>query len=339
MVDNDLQRRRSGVRHTARQAMRLLSRMLVSFAMGATVSTAASAQEYKGPVRIVVPFAAGGATDALARLLAPGLAKELGHTVVVENRPGASGQIGTAFVKNAPADGSVYLLALDHSVVIVPLITPSAGYDALRDFAPVGTVARFQWALSVPTTSPATTLQQFMDIASKDASKRNYGVPLMGGMPELIGRAVGGKAGIAMEAIPFNGSAQMMPQLIGAQLASGVTGSPEAVTMARAKKVRVLAVTGDKRSPLLPEVPTFSEGGVQGLNLNSFNAFFAPKDLPAAVANRFNTALQKTLSDPEVRKQVNDMSLDIVESSSISEAKSELERTYRFWNATAAAKR
>ncbi|MGT2512297.1 Bug family tripartite tricarboxylate transporter substrate binding protein [Cupriavidus basilensis] len=319
--------------------MHILMRMLVAFAISATVSTAASAAEYSGPIRIVVPFAAGGATDALARLLAPGLAKELGHTVVVENRPGASGQIGTTFVKNAPADGSTYLLALDHSVVIVPLITPSAGYDALRDFAPLGTVARFQWVLSLPANSPATTLQQFMDIAKKDASKRNYGVPLMGGMPDLIGNSVGGKAGVAMEAIPFNGSAQMMPQLIGGQLASGVTGSPEAVTMSRAKKVRLLAVTGDKRSPLLPDVPTFAEGGVQGLNLNSFNAFFAPKNLPAPIADKFNTALRKTLADPDVRKQVSDMSLEIVESSSLPEAKAELERSYRFWNSTAAAKR
>lgn len=319
--------------------MHILMRMLVAFAISAAVSTAASAAEYNGPIRIVVPFAAGGATDALARLLAPGLARELGHTVVVENRPGASGQIGTAYVKNAPADGSVYLLALDHSVVIVPLITPSAGYDALRDFSPVGTVARFQWVLSVPTPSSATTLQQFIEIAKKDVSKRNYGVPLMGGMPDLIGASVGGKAGIAMEAIPFNGSAQMMPQLIGGQLASGVTGSPEAVTMSRAKKVRLLAVTGDKRSPLLPDVPTFAEGGVQGLNLNSFNAFFAPKNLPAPIADKFNAALRKTLADPEVRKQVSEMSLEIVESSSIPEAKVELERTYRFWNSVAAAKR
>ncbi|MGT2490021.1 tripartite tricarboxylate transporter substrate-binding protein [Cupriavidus basilensis] len=170
-------------------------------------------------------------------------------------------------------------------------------------------------------------------------AKRNYGVPLMGGMPDLIGNSVGSKAGVAMEAIPFNGSAQMMPQLIGGQLASGVTGSPEAVTMSRAKKVRLLAVTGDKRSPLLPDVPTFAEGGVQGLNLNSFNAFFAPKNLPAPIADKFNTALRKTLADPDVRKQVSDMSLEIVESSSLPEAKAELERSYRFWNSTAAAKR
>ncbi|WP_237380902.1 tripartite tricarboxylate transporter substrate binding protein [Cupriavidus sp. SW-Y-13] len=318
--------------------MHFILRMLVALAAGATVSTAASAAEYSGPVRIVVPFAAGGATDALARLLAPGLAKELGHTVVVENRPGASGQIGSAYVKNAPADGSVYLLALDHSVVIVPLITPTAGYDALRDFSPVGTVARFQWALSVPNSSPATTLQQFMDVAKKDASKRNFGVPLMGGMPDRIGGTIGNKAGIAMEAIPFNGSAQMMPQLIGGQLASGVTGSPEAVTMSRANKVRLLAVTGEKRSPLLPDVPTFSEAGVPGLNLNSFNAFFAPKKLPAPIAEKFNAALRKTLADPEVRKQVSDMSLDLVESASIPEAKAELERTYRFWNSVASVK-
>lgn len=319
--------------------MQILVRILVALAMSVTVSTAATAADFHGPVRVVVPFAAGGATDALARLLAPGLAKELGQTVVVENRPGASGQIGTAYVKNAPADGSVFLLALDHSVVIVPLITPTAGYDALRDFAPLGTVARFEWALSVPNSSPATTLQQFIELAKKDPSKRNFGVPLMGGMPDLIGASVGGKVGASIEAIPFNGSAQMMPQLIGGQLASGVTGSPEGVTMARAKKVRILAITGNKRSPLLPDVPTFAEGDVPGLDVSSFNAFFAPKGLPTPIAEKFNAALRKTLADQEVRKQINDMSLDIVSSSSISDATAELQRTYRFWHTAATAKR
>lgn len=111
------------------------------------VAGTAQAQEAKGPIRIIVPFAAGGATDAVARHVAPRLARQLGTQVIVENKPGASGQLGTSFVKAAPADGSTYLLALDHSVVVVPLITPTAGYDAMKDFVAAGQVARFQWTL------------------------------------------------------------------------------------------------------------------------------------------------------------------------------------------------
>lgn len=298
-----------------------------------TSTLAATAFDFKGPIRIVVPFAAGGATDNLARLLAPGLEKELGKPIVVENRAGASGQIGTSYVKKAAADGSVFLLALDHSVVIVPLITTSADYDAMRDFTAVGTVARFQWTFAVPNSSTAKTLNDYVTLIKNDPNLRNYGVPLMGGMPDYIGKSIGDLAGVSMEAIPFGGSAQLMPQLIGAQLASGVTGSPEGVVMDRAKKVRILAITGEKRSSLLPNVPTFAELGVPNLSLNSFNAFFAPKGISKETAEKFNFALRKVLDDGGIRKQIAEMSMDIVPSTTLESSEKELKETYDFWNA------
>ena len=304
---------------------------LTAAAAGLLLATAASAQDFKGPVKIVVPFAAGGATDALARLLAPRLAKEIGQPIIIDNRPGASGQIGTAAVKAAPPDGSTLLLALDHSVVVVPLITPGAGYDALKDFAPVGQVARFQWTLAVPIGSPARTLPEFVEVVRKDPVKGNYGVPLTGGVPDIIGTAISRKASVKMEPIPFGGSAQLMPQLIGGQLASGVTGEPEGVQMLRGGKVRLLAISGGKRSSLLPDVPTFEELGFTGVNVNSFNAFFAPKGLPRPTAEKFNAALRTVLKDPEVQQKFREMSLELAPTD-LEQSARELATSYAFWH-------
>ncbi len=165
-------------------------RHFLAAAAGLLMTAAAVAQDANGPIKIVVPFAAGGATDAAAHHIAPKLAKELGRPVIIENKPGASGQLGSAFVRAAPADGSTYLLALDHSVVVVPLITHTAGYDAVRDFVPVGQVLRFQWTFAVPTSCPATTLGEFVELVRKNPAHGNYGVPLQGGVPDIIGAAI-----------------------------------------------------------------------------------------------------------------------------------------------------
>ncbi|MBN8750550.1 Tripartite tricarboxylate transporter family receptor [Xylophilus ampelinus] len=306
-------------------------RTIVVGVAAALLSAAAVSQEFKHPIKIVIPFAAGGATDALARAIGPKLGQELAQPVVIENRPGASGQIGTAAVKAAPPDGSTFLLALDHSVVVVPLITPSAGYDAMKDFVPVGQVARFQWTFAVPMSSPARTLPEFVDFVRRSPQNGNYGVPLIGGVPDIIGAAITRKANVRMEPIAFGGSAQMMPQLIGGQLASGVTGEPEGVTMFRGGKVRILAISGGKRSALLPEVPTFEELGFAGVNVNSFNAFFAPKDLPKPLAEKFNTALRKVLMDADIQAKIKEMSLELAPTD-LEQSKVELAKSYAFWH-------
>jgi tripartite-type tricarboxylate transporter receptor subunit TctC len=189
----------------------------------------------------------------------------------------------------------------------------------------------------VPLSSPAKTLAEFVDVVRKDPKMGNYGVPLTGGVPDIIGDAITRRAGVKMEAIAFGGSAQMMPQLIGGQLASGVTGEPEGVTMSRGGKVRILAISGGKRSSLLPEVPTFEELGFTGVNVNSFNAFFAPKALPKPLAERFNAALRKVLAEPEVQAKVKDMSLDLAPTD-LAQSVVELGKSHAFWNAAKLAK-
>lgn len=183
-------------------------------------------------------------------------------------------------------------------------------------------------------SSPAKTLPEFVEFVRKEPQNGNYGVPLIGGVPDIIGAAIARKANVKMEAIAFGGSAQMMPQLIGGQLASGVTGEPEGVTMSRGGKVRILAISGGKRSTLLPAVPTFEELGFTGVNVNSFNAFFAPKGLPRPLAEKFNAALRTVLNDPEVQARIKDMSLELAPTD-LEQSASELAKSYAFWREAA----
>ena len=299
---------------------------------GLLLGGAAAAQNAGRPIRVVVPFGAGGATDVIARNLAPALSRELGRQVIIENKPGASGQLGTALVKHAPADGSTFLLALDHSVVVVPLMIPSAGYDALEDFVPVGQVSRFQWTFAVPASSPAATLGEFVDIVRKDPGQGHYGVPLQGGVPDIIGAAISRTADVKMDAIAFGGSAQLMPQLMGGQLASGVTGEPEGIQMLKSGKVRILAISGSERSRLLPDVPTFEELGYRGVTVDSFNAFFAPKGTPRPVVEQFNAAVLKALGDPEIQRKIAEMSLELAPMD-LEQSAAELQKSHAFWHA------
>jgi tripartite-type tricarboxylate transporter receptor subunit TctC len=307
-----------------------MNKQIFTLIAGLCLCGASLAQEFKGPIKIVVPFGAGGATDVVARVLAPGLAKQLGQTVIVENKPGASGQLGTAAVKAAPPDGSTFLLALDHSVVVVPLMTPSAGYDAIQDFVAVGQVARFQWTFAVPVGSPAKSLNEFVEAVRKNPTMGNYGVPLQGGVPDIIGASLSRKGSIQMTAVPFGGSATLMPQLVGGHLAAGVTGEPEGLQMSKGGKVRILAISGSKRSTFLPSVPTFEEQGYPGVSVNSFNAFFAPKALPKPLAEKFNAALRTTLADKDVQQKIQEMSLELAPAD-LQESAQEVGRSYEFW--------
>ncbi|GGX10682.1 MFS transporter [Pigmentiphaga litoralis] len=313
-------------------------RHVVIAAAFAGIATSASAQDFKQPVKIVVPFAAGGATDQLARLLAPRLAKQLGTPIQVENRAGASGQVGTAAVKSAAADGATLLLAPDHAVVVVPLISPTAGYDAIKDFVPLGQVARYQWALSVPASSPARNLAGYVDLLRARPQDANYGIPLKGGVPEIIGTVIERKAGVPLQATPYSGSSAVLPPLVAGEISAGVTGEPEALTLSREGKVRIIAVSGGARSPVLPDVPTFEEAGFPGVNVNSFHAFYAPKGLPQPMAQAFNAALRNVLKDDEVKRKIKDMPL-LLDPTDLEGARRELAASQAFWEKATKAKK
>jgi len=266
----------------------------------------------------------------MARSVAPTLSRELGQPVLIENKPGANGQIGTQYVKTAIADGSTFLFTLDHSVVIVPLITPNVGYSALKDFQAVGKVGRFQWVFTTPLVGPAKTLPEFIDLARRDSSLRNVGVPIVGGVPQIMGEAIAKRVAADMTVVPFGGAAPLMPQLMGGQIASGIVGVGEALSMSKSGKVRLLGISGSKRSSILPDVPTFDELGMPGVTLGTLYSVFAPKDLPRALAERFNKALALAVADPKVEQRAHEMSIEL-ESVSLDDAQREIATVAEFW--------
>ncbi|MFT3721108.1 Bug family tripartite tricarboxylate transporter substrate binding protein [Pseudorhodoferax sp.] len=309
-------------------------RLLATFALaaGALAPLAGAAQSsFKSPIRVIVPYAPGGGADAGARLLAPGLSKELGQNIFIENKPGANGQIGTQLVQHAAPDGTTLLFTVDHSLIVVPLTTPGVTYDANRDFVALGQAFRSRWTLTIPANAPYKDFAQFAEAARKDPLIRSYGVSYIGGAPGAVGDAIGKYLGVEMVAVPFPGSAPAMQSVMGNQVPSVSTGMPEAVKAHHAGRVRVVALTGPTRSELLPEVPTFKELGVQDLEtVRTLIGFFAPKGLPPAMAREFNAALRKVLATPQVHEALLQMSLEPA-NTTLEEAASEIEEAGRFW--------
>lgn len=301
-----------------------------ALALAGLLPLAATAQSFKQPIKVVVPYAAGGGTDVLARLLGQGLSKELGQPVIIENKAGASGQIGTQFVQAAAPNGATLLFTVDHSLITVPLTTPSARYDAEADFTALGQAARSVWTLSIPATAPYKDFAGFAAAAKAEAPLRSFGVPFTGGAPTLIGEALGRHWSVAMEAIPFSGSGPVIQNVMAGQVPAGITGMPEAMAVHRSGKARVVAVSGAQRSALLPDVPTFKELGIDGLEFHTFLGFFGPKNLPKEMAQEFNAALRKVLAEPAVLDKLGSMSLQPAPTT-LAEARAEVVAMERSW--------
>lgn len=303
-------------------------------AVGATwalSSGAAYAQEGR-LVRMVIPFPPGGGTDVLARAIAPKLAKELGSNVVVENRTGASGQIAVNHVKTSAPDGHTVLLTSDHAMVAVPVLNPTAGYDPRSDFTALGQVSRFQLALAIAPGTKAKNMAEFASYIRANPSKANYGLPVVGGFPSTIGVTVAKKIGGTppMAAVPFAGSAQLLQNILGDQVAGGITDMPSFIPMHRADRLRIVAVSGTRRALALPDVPTFEELGYTGLGANAWYSFFGPKDMPRAVAERFNRALIAALNDPEVKQRISELGHEFAPLG-LQESDVELKAAANFW--------
>lgn len=309
--------------------MNFRQRIRLPLALLALVTSVAFAQEAK-TVRLVVPFPPGGATDAIARMLAPRLAQELGQPMIVENRTGASGQIGTAHVKSAPPDGLTYLFTTDHTVVTLPVLVAQAGYDPLKDFVALGQVARYPLALTTAATNPANSLAGFKELVRANADRASFGVPVVGGFPSMVGVALQKSMGLPMTAVPYRGSGPVVTDVVGGQVTAGVTGLADAMPMAKGGRVRIFAVTGLKRSSVVPDVPTFEELGVPGLTIDSWYAFFAPAGLPVATAERFNQALAKVLAEREIKQKIAELSIELAPTT-LKQADDVLKSAAHYW--------
>jgi tripartite-type tricarboxylate transporter receptor subunit TctC len=273
-------------------------------AMAATLlfATAVQAQVDK-PVRILVGFAPGGSADIAARLLAERMAGELKQPVLVENKPGAGGRIAAGEIKNAAPDGSTLMLAPIVVPVLAPLVFTKLPYNPATDFAQVVHVANFQFGLSVNAGHPAKNVDDLLGWFKANPAQANFGSPAPGSLPHFFGVMISGGAGLDLVHVPFNGGGPLMNALVGNQVSSAIDTLVDQIEMHRGGKTRILATSGATRSPLLPEVPTFAEAGLKGVEGTSWFAVYAPARTPAATIQQINTAVNNALKTPELRER------------------------------------
>jgi len=260
----------------------------------------AHAQDYPSrPVRIVVPFAPGGPNDIIVRLIAQKLTETWGQPVVVENRPGAGGNIGTDFVAKATSDGYTLLSVGPGSLIINPLIG-KVPYDTARDFAPVTLMARAPNALVAHPSLAASSVKELIALARSQPGRINYGSGGNGSTPHLAGALFAAMAGIALTHVPYKGTAPAMADLIGGQVQIAFLGIPTVLPHVRSGKLRVLAVTGKRRSPELPGVSTVDEAGVPGYELSPWYGLLAPAGTSRGIVARLAAEVTKIVRAAEI---------------------------------------
>ena len=263
------------------------------------------------PIKLMVGFPPGGGTDAVARILAEKLKDELGATVVVENKPGAGGQLAAQALKAAPADGTVLFLSHDHTISILPLVVKNPGYEPAKDFAPVAGFATFVNAYAVSGGTPAKSFTEYVVWVKTQGGKGAVGIPAPASTPEFLVKVVGDKFKLDLVSAPYRGSAPMMADMLGNQIAAGVGSVPDFIENHKAGKVRIVAVLGAKRQAALPDVPTFGELGLSGLDDMPYYGIFAPAGTPQATINHFGAALSKVLVLSDVHEQLTKMGLTV----------------------------
>ena len=278
----------------------------------ASISLAVEAPYPSRTIRIVVPQVAGGAVDIVARVLADRMAASLGGTVVVENKPGANGIIGTEAVKEAAADGYTLLAASSSTHAMAPHMTARIPYDALRDFAPIVNVAYATKVVMVNADLPVRTLAEFIAYAQARPGVLNYGSTGVGSSTHIDAEQFSARAGIRLVHVPYRGAPQSNQGLVNNEVQLLIGSITTAQVLLQAGKVRALAVVSDHRSPLLPDVPTVDEAGLSGFRVETWIGLVAPASTPQAIVEKLNRAVNDALRDPSLQRWMSDHGLDVV---------------------------
>jgi len=285
---------------------------LLALAALAAAPLPAAAQAWPAkPVRLVIPFPAGGATDILGRLLAQKLGAALGQQVVIDNKPGAGGTIGSDLVAKAPADGHTLLLATSSTHSIGPALNPKMPYDAFRDFAPIAHAANAPSVLVVGAGFPKGNALDLIKTLKANPGKYNFGSSGIGTYPHLSAEMFKWRAGgLYVVHIPYRGTGLVVTDLIAGQITFLMDSIVSAQTHIKDGRVRALAVTGAQRSSALPDVPTFTELGVPGLAFSNWFGFFAPAGTPGEVVQRLSRELNTIMRAPEVVERLRQLGAD-----------------------------
>jgi tripartite-type tricarboxylate transporter receptor subunit TctC len=284
-----------------------ISKMAGALALALVTAMAGSGAQAAGfpdrPIRLVVPFGAGGITDIVARQVGKGMGDALGQSIVIENRPGAGGVIAAQVAATAPADGYTIFMGTVGTQVVNPLIYNKLSYDADK-FAPVGMVSGSPYLLAIRQGVPAKTFGEFVAYAKANPAKLNFGSAGNASSPHLGLELLKLTAGVDIVHVPFKSGSEAVNAAIGEQVDVVMDASPVIMPHAASGKLRALAVAADKRLPSAPDVPSSSEVGDAALQISSWNAFFAPAGTPPDVMEKLNAALQKTLASPELKDRL-----------------------------------
>jgi len=265
----------------------------------------AAAQDYPNrPITLVVPFPPGGSTTIVARIVADKLAESLGQQIVVDNRGGAGGTIGTKAVSRSAPDGYTIVLGYTGTLAIGPTLYPSAGYDPRKDFEPIGLIGHAPNSLVVHPSFPVKSVKELVDYAKANPGKVNYGSAGVGTVSHVSGVYFANAAGIDLVHIPYKGTGPALADLLGGHIPMAFAPIPATHANIAEGKLRGLAVTSAKRSSLLPDVPTIAESGIPGFEASLYYGLAAPAGTPRPIVDKLNKALRDALASDEVRKRL-----------------------------------
>jgi tripartite-type tricarboxylate transporter receptor subunit TctC len=284
--------------------MHIQRRQLIALGLAASVGPLAAQEKYPArPVTIIVPQAAGGANDTIARVIALKLGEQTGQTFIVDNRPGAGGNVGTVAAARARPDGYTLMLTADSAMVINPSLYRNTGFDPQKDFEPVGAVATAGYVLVANPAFPGNNVADLIALAKQQPRKINIGSAGNGTLNHLIGEMLGKQTGIELVHIPYKGAAAAVADLIAGQVQVSVQSLPSAISHIRSGKIKVLGVVNPKRVPALPDAPTIGET-IKGFGATPWYGVFAPAGTPRAIINQVNAELVKALDSKDVQERL-----------------------------------
>lgn len=297
--------------------IRYLPRRMATLVAAAALawSSWAGAQAWPArTIKLVVPFPAGGATDVLTRTFAQTLQTDLGQSVIVENKPGAAGAIGSAQVEKSPPDGYTLLLGTSSTHSIAPYLTKNLAYDAFGGFTPISMLAEGASVLVASPQLPFTNVGQVIAFAKANPGKLTYGSSGVGSIPHLTAAYFAGTAGIQLQHVPYTGSSLAYPDMKAGRVDLMADAIITALPQVRAGTVRGLAITSAHRSALAPEIPTLAESGLTGFQSTVWFGLFGPKNLPPAIAKALSDAAIKALNTRELKSRYADLGVEAVPS-------------------------
>jgi tripartite-type tricarboxylate transporter receptor subunit TctC len=284
---------------------RILGFQVLIAVTAALGSVLAIAQPYPSkPIRIIVPYPAGGTSDILARALGPGITAALGQPVVVENKPGSTGNVGADLVAKSPADGYTLLLADIGSLAISPSIFPTLPFDPVKDFAPVIMVAYSPHLLAANPALPAKDVKELIALAKSKPGTLNFAVSGIGGANHLAGVEFAMRTGIKWTYIPYKGGAQAITDVVGGQADVLFNGMLATYPMVQGGKLKALAVSSSKRFAAAPNIPTVAESGLPGFETGSFQGIVAPTGTPPKIVSQLHQTVTKILATPEMQERL-----------------------------------